>query len=206
LKPEREKSTRTRVYLARHGEVENHASGVYNGRTDVAITDRGRAQMAAIRDRLPGERLSALYCSGLLRTREGMEIIGKGWNLPGKIVPELQERSFGEWEGLTFEGIREHSPRLFAAWREDVNAVRPPGGESLHDLSERVLAAYLPIVERHRGEAILIVAHGGVNRVILAHALKMELRGIFRIGQGFGCLNVIDYYDDGFAQVTLMNG
>jgi broad specificity phosphatase PhoE len=122
------------------------------------------------------------------------------------VVPELQEGNFGEWEGLTFEGIRDRYPDLFAAWQEDVTAVRPPGGESLYDVSERVLRAYLPIIEQHRGERILIVAHGGVNRVILAHALKMEIRRIFRIDQEYGCLNVIDYYDDGFAQVKLMNG
>ncbi len=206
MKPEREKSTMTRVYLARHGEVENHAAGVYNGRTDVGITSRGREQMAAIRERLAGVELSVLYSSGLTRTVEGVRIICEGRDLPEKTVPELQERSFGEWEGLTFEGIRDHSPELFAAWQEDVTAVRPPGGESLHDVSARVLNTYLPLVERHRGESILIVAHGGVNRVILAHALKMEIRRIFRVDQAYGCLNIIDYYDDGFAQVKLVNG
>ncbi len=206
MKPERKGSTRTRVYLARHGEVENHAEGVYNGRTDVGITARGREQMASIRERLADIELSTLYSSGLTRTREGVRIIGEGRDLPAETVPDLQERSFGEWEGLTYEGIRDHSPELFAAWQEDVTAVRPPGGETLYDVSERVLHAYLPLVERHRGEAILIVAHGGVNRVVLAHALKLEIRQIFRIDQTYGCLNVIDYYDDGFAQVTLMNG
>jgi len=206
VKPERKNSTRTRVYLARHGEVENHAAGVFNGQTDVGITDRGRAQMAALGERLRNEEPAALYCSGLIRTREGMEIIGKGRGLPAETIPELRERNFGEWEGLTFEGIREHSPDLFDAWQKDVTAVRPPGGESLHDVSERVLSVFLPLVERHRGESILIIAHGGVNRVILAHALKMEIRRIFRIDQAYGCLNIIDYYDDGFAQVTLLNG
>jgi len=206
MKPEREKSTMTRVYLVRHGEVKNHASGVYNGRTDVGITERGAEQMRLLRDRLREAGISTLYSSSLARTVEGGRIIGEGWGLPRRVVPELQERNFGEWEGLTFEGIRDRYPDLFAAWQEDVTAVRPPGGESLYDVSERVLRAYLPIIEQHRGERILIVAHGGVNRVILAHALKMEIRRIFRIDQEYGCLNVIDYYDDGFAQVKLMNG
>lgn len=206
MKPERERSTMTRVYLARHGEVKNHASGVYNGRTDVGITERGAEQMRSLRERLRAAGITALYSSSLARTVKGVHIIGEGWGLPREVVPELQERNFGEWEGLTFEGIRTHSPDLFAAWNEDVTAVRPPGGESLHDVSERVLKVYLPIIERHRGETILIVAHGGVNRVILAHALKMEIRRIFRIDQKYGCLNVIDYCDDGFAQVKLVNG
>jgi alpha-ribazole phosphatase len=206
MKPERTLSGRTRVYLIRHGQVTNHASGVYNGRTDVGITEQGREQMNALRDRLVGKKIAALYCSGLARTREGALIIGEGLGLSYKVFPDLQERAFGDWEGLTYEGIRENYPDLFAAWRDDVTSVRPPGGENLYDVSERVMKVYLPLIERHRGEEIVIVAHGGVNRVILAHALKMEIRRIFRIDQEYGCLNMIDYYDDGFAHVKLMNG
>jgi alpha-ribazole phosphatase/probable phosphoglycerate mutase len=207
VKPEREKNNRTRVYLARHGQVENFLSGVYNGQTDVVITAVGRGQMRTLLDRLRDRELAAVYCSDLSRNVEGATIIASGLGLPCAKLPDLRERHFGEWEGLTYEEIGRDYPDLFESWQADVTAIRPPGGgESSYDLSERVLRTYLPLVEKHRGENIFILGHGGVNRVVLAHALKLELRRIFRMDQAFGCLNLIDYYDDGFAHVRLVNG
>jgi len=207
MKPIRAHQVRTRVYIARHGQVENFISGVYNGQTDVPITQVGREQMLSLLDRVRGCGISAVYCSDLFRTVEGAEIIAGGLNLPYEKLPGLRERNFGDWEGLTYEEIGRDYPDLFGYWQKDVTAVRPPGGgESSYDLSERVLKTYLPLLEKHSGGNIFIVAHGGVNRLILAHAMKLEIRYIFRMGQAFGCLNMIDYYDDGFAHVKLING
>ena len=183
-------AARTTVYLVRHGQVENHAAGVYNGQNDVAITDEGRRQMRAVLERLRGREVRAVYCSDLSRA-----------------LPGLRERHFGAWEGLTYDQIRRQDPELFEFWRKDVTGVRPPGGgESSEDLLERVLATYLPLVDRHRGEEIVVVAHGGVNRLILAHALHLEVRYVFHMAQSFGCLNIVDYHDGGFAEVRLING
>ncbi len=207
MKPGRNANSKTRVYLARHGQVENFAAGVYNGQTDVPIDDVGRDQMYSLLEKVRDRGITAVYCSDLSRNVEGAEIIAGGLNLSYEKLPGIRERNFGEWEGLTYEEIGKNSPELFEWWQKDVTGVRPPGGgESSHDLSERALKTYLPLIENHRGESICIIAHGGVNRIILAHATKLDLRHIFRFDQGFGCLNVIDYYEDGFAHVKLMNG
>jgi alpha-ribazole phosphatase len=82
----------------------------------------------------------------------------------------------------------------------------PPGGESLMGVSGRVIPALWKVIEENRGGEILLVGHGGVNRVILADAMKLDLHYIFRIDQDFGCLNIIDYYEDGVSVVKLLNG
>ncbi len=51
-----------------------------------------------------------------------------------------------------------------------------------------------------------MLLHGGVNRVILADALGMDMMNLFRIDQAFGALNIIDYHEDGIAVVNLVNG
>jgi alpha-ribazole phosphatase len=207
MKPSRVDLTRTRVYLARHGQVEGFDSGVYNGQTDVPITEQGRAQMHSLLKRTRGNGIRALYCSDLARTVEGAEILGQGLSLTYETLPGLRERNFGEWEGLTYEEIGNKYPELFQSWQKDVTGLQPPGGgESSYDLSERVMKTYEALLEKHAGERILVMAHGGVNRIILAHALKLEIRRIFRMDQGFGCLNIIDYYGDGFSHVRLLNG
>jgi alpha-ribazole phosphatase len=62
------------------------------------------------------------------------------------------------------------------------------------------------IVNRHLGEEVLVVAHGGTNRVILLNAIGAPLAAIFNIGQDYCCLNIIDFYADGKAVVKLLNG
>ena len=81
----------------------------------------------------------------------------------------------------------------------------PGGGESIAALAERVLPAFEKIRKEHVGGDFVIVDHGAVNRVILAHALGLDLNRIFNIQQDYGCLNIIDYFPDSVG-VRLING
>ena len=72
-------------------------------------------------------------------------------------------------------------------------------------MSARVLPRLDDLIARHLEEAIIIVAHAGVNRVILSEALGLPLDHLFRLDQNYGCLNVIDYFPD-MAVVRLLNG
>jgi alpha-ribazole phosphatase len=81
-----------------------------------------------------------------------------------------------------------------------------PQGENLHDVNGRVMPLVGEIVERHQGEEVLIVAHGGVNRIILLSAIGAPLSAFFNIEQSYCCLNIIDYYADGKTVVKLLNG
>jgi broad specificity phosphatase PhoE len=121
-------------------------------------------------------------------------------------VRELRERSVGVWEGLTAEEIRERYPAEYEAWTADLLNYRPPNGECLLDVRDRILPVYRRLVEAHRGQEIALLLHGGVNRVILSEALGVELRNLFRIDQSFGALNIIDHFDDGMTVVKLLNG
>jgi alpha-ribazole phosphatase len=62
------------------------------------------------------------------------------------------------------------------------------------------------LLASHHGQEIAMLLHGGVNRVILADALRMDPMDLFRIDQSFGALNIIDFYEDGMAVVALLNG
>jgi alpha-ribazole phosphatase/probable phosphoglycerate mutase len=108
------------------------------------------------------------------------------------------------WEGLTFEQVQQMFPAAIEERGKDLVQYRIPQGESLGDLSQRVLAAIVSVVKRHHGTNILLVAHGGVNRVIIADAIKLDLRSFYSLEQDYGCLNIIDYYSD-MAVLKLMN-
>ena len=80
------------------------------------------------------------------------------------------------------------------------------GGESLVDVAKRVRPVIKKIVKEHMGEEIIVVAHGGVNRIILLDAIGAPLESMFNIEQDYGCLNSIDYCEDGSTVVRLLNG
>jgi alpha-ribazole phosphatase len=82
---------------------------------------------------------------------------------------------------------------------------KPTGGETCREMAARVLPVIEQIIKRHLGEHVAIVAHGGVNRVILCHALGLDLRYMERIAQRHAALNIIEFVDKA-ATVQLMNG
>lgn len=198
--------TSTRVYLMRHGEVENGGEKRYNGHIDIGITQLGIEQMHRLARMLSGRQIAAVYSSDLIRTVKGAEIISKSLGLPFSALRELRERSVGAWEGLTAEEIRQRYPEEYLAWRADLLGYRPPNGECVYDVRDRILPAYLKLLAVHTGREIAMILHGGVNRVILADAIGLDLANLFRVEQSFGALNIIDYFDDGSAVVKLMNG
>jgi alpha-ribazole phosphatase/probable phosphoglycerate mutase len=101
--------------------------------------------------------------------------------------------------------IREGFPGELKKRQENlVDYEVPGGGESIGRFSERIMRCFERI-RAEEGKDMAIVAHGGVNRVILCHALGLHLSGMFNIQQNYGCLNIIDYFKDS-TLVRLVNG
>ena len=196
----------TRLYLCRHGEVDGAGAMRYNGHKDVAMTARGVAQMETLRDRLVRERITGIFSSDLSRASIGAAIIGGPHGLKAASIPALRERNIGVWEGLTWDEIKGRWPEQWAAWIGDIVNFKPEGGESLLELSARIIPALEKLIADNAGGDIVLVGHGGVNRVILSHLLGMPLGRIFSIEQNFGCLNIIDFHEDGIPVVNLLNG
>ncbi len=197
----------TTVYLMRHGEVVNGGEKRYNGHIDVDITEKGVHQMIRLAALLAGKSISAIYSSDLIRSVKGAQIIAERVGIAPTALRDLRERSVGAWEGMTAEEIRERFPSEYAQWRADLLNYRPPGGgECLLNVQTRILAAFSKLVSSHPDQEIAMLLHGGVNRVIIADALRMDMMNLFRIDQAFGALNIIDYHESGMAVVRLVNG
>ncbi len=196
----------TKVYLMRHGEVANSGEKRYNGHIDIDITENGVQQMHRLAGLLEGKNISSVYSSDLIRSMKGADIISRRIGKSYTSVPELRERSVGAWEGLTAAEIKARFPDEYLLWRGDLLNYRPPGGECLLDVKDRILPVFKNLMSSHPGQEIAMLLHGGVNRVILADALGLDMRNMFRVDQSYGALNVIDYFDDGMAIVRLLNG
>jgi broad specificity phosphatase PhoE len=142
----------TELLLVRHGETDWNAEGKLQGHTDRPLNDYGRRQAQALADRLAGERIDAVYASDLSRARETAEIVGAKLGLPVVVDPDLREKNWGNWEGLTSD------ERLHIEFE----------GETSEAHRDRTLSAVQRIVERHPDERIVVVTHGGSLRRIQA--------------------------------------
>ncbi len=149
--------------------------------------------------------MSAVYCSDLTRAIRSAEIVAEPHSLKPVIISSLRERNFGLWEGMSFDEIREKYPLEFDAWAGNPLKFSPMEGESTLAMRDRVIQAMNEIMENHNKENIAIVAHGGVNRIILCHILEIPLGNIFRIEQDYGALNIIEFWDK-YPVVKLING
>jgi len=196
----------TRLYLIRHGQVVNHHEFRYNGHFDVDITDIGVLQMQNISAFLANEPITAVYSSDLQRATKGAEMISSVLGLKPVKIHAFRELHLGRWEGLTREEGAAQFPEEADFRFRDLAHTRVQGGENLHDLQDRVMPALKDTLTKHVGEHIALIAHGGVNRVILCDALGLPMENFFRIEQDYGCINVIDYFDDGVKVVKLLNG
>ncbi len=170
-----------RLILVRHGETEGESSIRYHGRTDVPLSELGRAQMRLVGRALEthrGDRTFArVFSSPLVRASEGARIVA-GDSAPLVTIDEFAEVHFGLFEGLTADEIRERYPDEFARWNADRLApgYAYPAGESRTAFTnrverglERMLAAWTP-----RGDDALVLAHRGVIRAIVRKLARQE--------------------------------
>jgi probable phosphoglycerate mutase len=190
------------IYLLRHGEIGSAGDKRFVGWTDVPLNDTGIGQAERWRVKLAGSGFDSIFCSDLDRTRLTAHIITRERKMKVQEVPELREIHLGELEDLPFAEVQSRLPKTWRQRGEDLFAFRPAGGESFADLRERVLPAFEKIAGQTEAN-VLIVAHGGVNRIILCHLLGMPPENLFRLGQDYACLNRIDVSKTPRCVVTL---
>ncbi len=187
---------RRRLYLLRHAEVS------YVGERDpeaVRLTQRGREQAAAARLALAGVKADLLVTSSLPRTVETAAVI----------APEREPESwpeFDEWRGGRLDGIPvDELERLFVgALHAREESTRFLGGESLGEALDRILPAFERLRCREWETAIAIF-HGGVNRILLSHALGGGRSYFGNLEQAPACINVLDLGADGPWIVRTVN-
>jgi probable phosphoglycerate mutase len=161
----------TRILLVRHGETDWNAAGRIQGHSDTPLNAAGRLQARRAAQRLAREPIRALYSSDLARAFETATIIGAPLGLKVVASPQLRERRYGEWEGLTSTEIQAHYPEQFAIWRARSTDFAPPQGETRNEILTRALAELQMIARRHVREMVVVVSHGGLCYVLINHML-----------------------------------
>ena len=182
------------LFLMRHGAIVQQHPRRFVGQTDHPLTDEGRAQAALWREALADVPFAVAVSSDLSRCRETAAIVLGGRGLDVRPEPRLREIALGAFEGLTVDEVRERFPGAYERRGCDIAGFIPQGGESFADVQARSVAALAELAPLCGN--VLVVAHGGVNRTILCHALGLPLSRLFRLGQDYCRLNLLDLSPD----------
>ena len=156
------------IYLARHGETTWNKDRRFQGQLDVELNDIGREQARALAEAAADHSFAAIYTSPLSRARETAEIVGEALGLEPRVDERLKEVDVGDWEGRYKAELIRDEPDAWQAFQQAGEDFRFPGGESLEQQQERVIAALVNITQRGDLPA-LVVCHRGAIRVALAH-------------------------------------
>ena len=156
----------TRLCLVRHGETEWNAARRIQGQIDIGLNETGLRQAEAAGRSLKTAGIMALYSSDLKRARTTAEAIGQALGLVPVLVPEMRERRYGTFEGLTYDEAKVKYPEGYAAFEGRNADYSFENGESLHAMFERVTSRLKEIAAAHAGQNVVVVLHGGVLDII----------------------------------------
>ncbi len=189
------------VVLVRHGETAGQSAIRLYGKTDIALSELGRRQMARVAHALQGETFQTVIVSPLRRSSDSAAIILDGRGPSPVVVEAFSEIDFGRWEGWTFEEAAERDPENHAEWSRGEPGFRFPGGESRAGFHRRVADAASREFSNRPGTT-LAVLHKGVIKIVLAtllslrfeeyRALPVDLGSIHRLRKGEGGWRLVE--------------
>ncbi|PRX29865.1 alpha-ribazole phosphatase/probable phosphoglycerate mutase [Orenia metallireducens] len=195
----------TKIILVRHGETDWNRELRFQGSKDIQLNDNGIEQAEKLAQRLAAEEIDVIYASDLERAYKTAKTVAKEHDLEVDKFKELQEISFGQWEGLTYNQIQEKYQAEWAMWEEDPALNGAPEGESLKDVQERSIKKLEEIISRHLGNTILIVSHGGVIKVLISTLFGIPLAKAWQLMQSNTSVNIINYYEEDKVALELFN-
>ncbi len=160
-------------YMVRHGETTTNLDKIATGQMDVSLTGKGKEQAAECRAVIHAKGLKpdVILCSGLNRTKETADIINQDLNCPLHQHGELNEQSYGDWEGQSWDVIL---PEI------EKQGENPPNGETQEEFIERINKAFEKLLSQYEG-TILFVTHAGVFKslsVKYGHDLEKIENGV----------------------------
>jgi probable phosphoglycerate mutase len=189
----------TLVLLIRHGENDYTRAGKLAGWTPgVSLNEAGQKQALALVEKLKAAPLAAVYSSPLERARETAAPLAEAKKLTVEIVEGLGEVRYGEWQGKSLKRLAR--TKLWRTVQGVPSAMRFPGGETFRSVQSRAVEAVEALVKRHPKDAIAVVSHGDVIKLVVAHYLGLPMDlfqrvmistasiTVLRLGQGHPAL------------------
>ncbi|MBU4501976.1 MAG: histidine phosphatase family protein [Nanoarchaeota archaeon] len=145
-----------RLILVRHGETHENKKEIWQGHHQGMLNEEGREQARKLIKRLEKEKIDIIYCSDLERTRDTIQPFLEKYGVPVYYVEALRERNLGLLEGMKNEDVKKYLKKHNLDLTSDLES-----GESYDDVRKRLSDFYYKTLDKHEGETVLFVTHGG---------------------------------------------
>ncbi len=188
--------TATRLYLIRHGEVEETYHQIFGGRIDMSLSPKGMLQATSIADYFEPVALDAIYCSPMKRAQLTAKPLLDSKGMSAMTMNDLREVDFGDWTGHRWQEIEEKFGVSAFTWLDQLERNTVPNAESGDVLRARITPCINTILETHREQSVAVVCHGGVIRVILSTLLQIPLPLTIGFEVDYCSVNVADCRDN----------
>ena len=159
------------IILVRHASTAHNENGLWQGRTDYELSERGRKEAGLLSEELKDDAFDIVYHSPMKRAVQTAEIIDKNHKAPFKVVEGFIEIDLGEFDGAKHTDILKNYPEIHRNWVLDID-VAIPGGESFSDIYKRIKPGVEEVLASPYRN-ILVVGHAMVNRAILGRIMEM---------------------------------
>jgi broad specificity phosphatase PhoE len=171
----------TRFWLVRHGQTDWNIEGRWQGQTPLAppLNENGLTQARVLADELAGKAFDAVYSSDLPRARQTAEAIAQRLGLSVVFDPRLREIGLGAWEGVLGADVERNFPTELEERRRNPVHHRPPEGETVAELAERIRSALSDMASVYPVGSLIVVTHGLAMATALCLAQGLPLAGVF---------------------------
>ncbi len=172
----------TTIIFIRHGETiltpDRKFSGT--GALNPELTDIGLAQAGKVAAQTANLSPEVLIASPLRRTTQTAQLVSKATKLPVLFDEIWYECSFGVWDGLSIDEVKDQYPIEYKSWLSS-SSYAPPQGESYDEVGDRVDEAINQLVELYPGQRVVVVTHNGVIKEAARLAIGAPANSIFHI-------------------------
>jgi 2,3-bisphosphoglycerate-dependent phosphoglycerate mutase len=193
---------RAQVIIVRHGQTEWNIKGIRQGNLDSALTEKGIAQAKALAQRLAREKFTTLYSSDLGRALQTAKEVSSVTGHEIITDARLRERHLGIFQGLSGEQIKQKHPEEYKLHRTLGPDYVIPGGESVQQQVARNIGYLNEIGEKHLGETIVVVTHGGVLSGLFRHTFSIPFNAPRRFEFTNAGLNIFAYEEGNWYLLT----
>lgn len=194
----------TKIIMVRHGFSIANEERKFAGHWNIDLTELGKLQAQKAGDYFKAHPVEAIYSSDLLRAYHTATPIGEALGLPVHKDTGLREIDAGRWEGIFFDEMGERYPEETELWIKDIGRSGCPDGETVKELSARIVATVRRIAERHDGQTVCITTHATPIRALTTEACGVPVEEMKRIPWAANAsLNVFKYENGKFKVVEL---
>ncbi len=183
----------SRLVLIRHGQVESPWRGKIYGSHEVELSPWGREQARQAALRVAHVTLAAVISSPLSRAHFGAEQLCQNRSVEHLVDADLREIERGQWIGIEVERLGADGGLTHEEWLQAPHKERPPGGENLTDLAQRVLPRLDHWATRFPGQTVGVVAHSWVIRVALCSAMGLPLSQAVHLQLDTGAMCALEW-------------